>query len=280
MALARRSRFDTMPFSFLAREVGRVHVCGHRGYSLCYPENTMPAFEAAKAWGATTVEIDVVLTADAKPIVLHDRTLDRTTDGHGFAADLSLEQIGRLDAGGAFNPRFSGTPVPTLAEVLDWAKRKEMGLFLEIKEAERADLAVDRIAEFVDAMGTADRVTVISFDHVVLQHAAERHPGIATQAITHARHADIVGVLRACGAGSVSIELDMFHPKDAKALHNSGFSVRLGLPGPDVFAAFSRGPRDITPRVVQWIADGLIDTVSGDDVPFLAGLVARAGRAG
>src|SRR5215813_15589771 len=86
MALARRSRFDTMPFSFLAREAGRVHVCGHRGYSLCYPENTMPAFEAAKGCGATTVEADIVLTADAEPIVLHDRTLDRTTDGHGFAA--------------------------------------------------------------------------------------------------------------------------------------------------------------------------------------------------
>lgn len=93
-----------MAFSFLAREAGRVHVCGHRGYSLLYPENTLPAFEAAKAAGATTVEIDVVLTADGEPIVLHDLTVDRTTNGHGFAADLSLEQIRRLDAGGGFIP--------------------------------------------------------------------------------------------------------------------------------------------------------------------------------
>ena len=280
MDLARRSRFDTMPFSFLAREAGRVHVCGHRGHSLCYPENTMPAFEAAKAYGATTVEADIVLTADAEPIVLHDRTLDRTTDGRGFAADLSFVQIGRLDAGGAFNPRFAGTPVPTLAEVLDWAKRAEMGLFLEIKEAEWPDLAVDRVVALAEATGTADRVTVISFDHVLLNHAAQRNRGIATQAITHARHADIVGVVRACGARSVSIELDMFHPADAQALHEAGFSIRLSLPGPDVFAAFCRGRRDIVPRVVRWIADGLIDAISGDDVPFLAGLVARAGCAG
>ena len=75
-----------MPFSFLAREAGRVHVCGHRGYSLRYPENTLPAFQAAKDWGATTVEVDVMLTADGEPIVLHDRTGDRTTDGQGFAA--------------------------------------------------------------------------------------------------------------------------------------------------------------------------------------------------
>jgi glycerophosphoryl diester phosphodiesterase len=271
---------EAMRFSFLAREAGRVHVCGHRGYSLCYPENTMPAFEAAKACGATTVEADIVLTADAEPIVLHDRTLDRTTDGHGFAADFSLEQIRSLDAGTGLDSRFAGTGIPTLAEVLDWAKREEMGLFLEIKEAERPDLAIDRIAELVEATGTADRVTVISFDHVLLKHAAQRHRGVATQAITHARHADIVGVLRACGARSVSIELDMFHPADAQALHDAGFSVRLSLPGPDVFAAFRRGRRDIVPAIVRWIADGLIDTISGDDVPFLAGLVGRAGRAG
>jgi len=269
-----------MAFSFLARQTGRVHVCGHRGYSRCYPENTMPAFEAAKACGATTVEADIVVTADAEPIVLHDRTLDRTTDGHGFAADLSLEQISRLDAGTAFNPRFAGTPVPALAEVIDWAKREGMGLFLEIKEAERPDLAVDRVAELVEATGTTDRVTVISFDHVLLKRAAARHPGLATQAITHARHADIVGVVRACGAKSVSIELDMFHPEDARALYGSGFPVRLSLPGPEVFAAFRRGRRDIVPAIARWIADGLIDTISGDDVPFLAGLAGRAGRAG
>lgn len=269
-----------MPFSFLAREAGRVHVCGHRGYSLRHPENTMPAFEAAKAWGATTVEADVVLTADGEPIVLHDRTLDRTTDGHGFAADLASERIRSLDAGVGFNSRFARTSVPTVAEVLDWAKREEMGLLLEIKEVERPDLAVDRVAGLLEATGAADRVIVMSFDHVVLKRAVERHPGIGTQAITHARHADIVGVLRACGARSVSVELDMFHPDDAKALHDAGFSNRVSLPGAEVLAEYWRGGRDIIPNVVQWIAQGLIDTISGDDVPFQARLVDRASRAG
>jgi glycerophosphoryl diester phosphodiesterase len=269
-----------MVFSFLAREMGRVHVCGHRGYSLHYPENTLPGLEAAKAAGATTVEIDVVLTVDGEPIVLHDLTVDRTTDGHGFAADLTLEQVRRLDAGVRFHPAFAGTKIPTVAEALDWAKANDIGIVLEIKEAERPDLAVERVAALLQATDTLDRVIVISFDHVVLKRAVECHPGLRAEAITHARHADIVGVLKACGAASVSIELDMFHPDDGRALHDAGFSNRLSLPWPETLAEYWRGGRDIVPRVVEWIAEGLIDTVSGDDVPFSARLVECAGQAG
>ena len=268
-----------MPLSLLAREAGRVQICGHRGYSLHYPENTLPAFQAAKSWGATMVEIDVVLTADGEPIILHDLTVDRTTDGHGFAADLSLEQIRTLDAGSWFHQRFARTRIPTLVEVLDWANGEGMRLLVEIKEAERADLAVDRVAGLVAATDTVDRVVLISFDHVLLKRAVKRHPGIRTEAITHARHADIVGVLRACGASSVSIELDMFHPDDAQALHAAGCSNRVSVPGPGTLAESLRGGRDPLPKIVDWIADGMIDAISGDDVLFIAKLVERAGRA-
>jgi hypothetical protein len=68
----------------------------------------------------------------------------------------------------------------------------------------------------------------------------------------------------------------MVHPDDAKALHDAGFSNRVSLPGAEVLAEYWRGGRDIIPNVVQWIAQGLIDTISGDDVPFLARLVDRA----
>jgi glycerophosphoryl diester phosphodiesterase len=232
------------------------------------------------AWGATTIEIDAVLTTEGEPIVLHDRTLGRTTDGHGFAADFALEQICSLDAGARFDPRFAGTRVPTLAEVVDWAAAEEMGIFLEIKEAERPDLAVDRVVEMFEAGGIADKTMIVGFDHVVLKRAVERHPEIRTQAITHARHADILGVLRACGASSVSIELDMFHPDDARAPHDAGFCIRVNLPRSEALAAYRPDGRDVVPAVVQWIAEGLIDTLSGDDVPFLARLVQRAGAAG
>jgi glycerophosphoryl diester phosphodiesterase len=269
-----------MPFSFLASQAGRVHVCGHRGYSLHYPENTLPAFEAARAAGATTVEIDVMLTKDGEPIVLHDLSVDRTTDGHGFAADLTLAEISALDAGGSFTPRFAGTKIPTLASALDWAKRTGMGVVLEIKEAERPDAAADWIAALLKSTDTSDQVIVISFDHTVLKRATERHSGLRTEAITHARHVDLISVLRACGASSVSIELDMFNPDDGRRLHDAGLSNRVHIPRPEVLAEYWRGGRDPVPNLIQWIADGLIDTISGDDVPFIARLVRRAGKAG
>ena len=154
-----------------------------------------------------------------------------------------------------------------------------MRLLVEIKEAERADLAVDRVASLVAATDTVDRVVLISFDHVLLKRAVKRHPGIRTEAITHARHTDIVGILRACGASSVSIELDMFHPDDAQALHAAGCSNRVSVPGPGKLAEYWREGRDLLPKIVDWIGDGMIDAISGDDVLFIAKLVERAGRA-
>ena len=269
-----------MPFSFLAREAGRVHVCGHRGYSLHYPENTLPAFEAARAVGATSIEIDVVLTKDGEPVVLHDLTVDRTTDGHGFAADLSLAEISALDAGGRFDPRFAGTKIPTLKIALDWAKQTGTVVVLEIKEAERPDLAVDHAAALLKSTGTSDHVIVISFDHTVLKRAVGRHPKLKTEAITHARHVDLLGVLKACSASSVSMELDMFNPDDGRKLHEAGLSNRVHVPRPEHLTEHWRGGRDPIPELVQWIKDGLIDTISGDDVPFIARLVQRAGKAG
>lgn len=267
-----------MTFSFLAAEAGHVHVCGHRGYSLHYPENTLPAFQAAKDAGATTVEIDVVLTKDGEAIVLHDHTVDRTTDGSGFAGDLTAARIRDLDAGVRFGSRFAGTRIPFLEEALDWALREDMGVVLEIKEYERPDLALERVASLLRSTGTNDRVLVLSFDHVLLKHGAA-YPGIRTEAITHARHADIVGVLKTCGASSVSIELDMFHPDDGHALHRAGLSNRVHLPLPEKLMRFWRGGRDFLPRVVEWIREGAIDTLSGDDVPFLLMLAEKAGRA-
>lgn len=105
---------------------------GHRGACDCAPENTLVSFQRAVADGADIVELDVRRTADGRVVALHDESVDRTTDGSGLIAELTLAEAQRLDAGTWFAPQFAGARIPALEEVLDWA-RGRVGLLLELK---------------------------------------------------------------------------------------------------------------------------------------------------
>jgi len=93
--------------------------CAHRGDNKVAPENTIPAFVSAVEKGAQMIEFDVGLTRDDKLVIMHDATVDRTTDGKGKVSDLTFDEIRALDAGKWFNEKFAGAKVPMLEEVLD-----------------------------------------------------------------------------------------------------------------------------------------------------------------
>ncbi|NLN31462.1 MAG: glycerophosphodiester phosphodiesterase [Bacteroidales bacterium] len=93
-------------------------LCAHRGAMATHPENTIPAFREAVIAGAHMLEFDVFLTRDNHMVVIHDDSVDRTTNGTGKVSDLTLEQIKSLDAGSWKSPEFAGTEIPTLDEVL------------------------------------------------------------------------------------------------------------------------------------------------------------------
>lgn len=93
-------------------------ICAHRGASGTHPENTVPAYEEAVRLGAHMVELDLALTRDGEIVLMHDATVDRTTNGKGRVLDFTLAELKRLDAGAWKHPRFAGTRVPTLAEAL------------------------------------------------------------------------------------------------------------------------------------------------------------------
>ncbi|CAB1060547.1 Glycerophosphoryl diester phosphodiesterase (EC [Olavius sp. associated proteobacterium Delta 1] len=94
-------------------------IIGHRGYPAKYPENTLAAFEAAVEAGADMIELDVTLSRDRKVVVIHDATLDRTTNGKGTVADFTLAELKQLDAGSWFGAQFTDQQIPELSEVLD-----------------------------------------------------------------------------------------------------------------------------------------------------------------
>lgn len=260
----------------LAAENGFVHVCGHRGHSIGAPENTLAALRAAKSAGATSCEIDLVLTKDEEIILAHDLLLDRITDGRGRVAERTVADLATLDAGSWFAPEFAGERLPTLREVLAYSRPANLGLVAEIKERQRIDRLLERLAALLEETGALDDVILISFDHVDLKRAKEVIPGLRTEGITHARHADPVAVARAAHLDSLSIELDRFHPDDARTLHAAGIALRCHIPPPDQLAHDRQYGIDPLPDLRSWLSAGLIDTLSGDDVAFLKDLVASS----
>ena len=144
----------------------------HRGASAEAPENTLVAFRRALEVGADGVELDVHLSADSVPVVIHDDTLDRTTDGSGPVAAQSEASLARLDAGVWFAPEFTGEELPTLEAAL-CLLTGQLRLNVEIKDA-RAGVAVfDLLRHFpqVDAL-------VSSFDYGVLTQLRRTAPDL------------------------------------------------------------------------------------------------------
>ena len=143
-------------------------VCGHRGASGHAPENTLVAFRRARELGATWIEFDVQLSADGVPIILHDDTLERTTNlGQPLRPTaLTLDQLKALDAGSWFSPEFAGEKIPTLEEVLA-EFGTSLGLNIEIKSTpgfEADDGLEQKIAALVRQYNLADSALISSFD--------------------------------------------------------------------------------------------------------------------
>src|ERR1700723_4351987 len=108
-------------------------IIAHRGASGHAPENTMAAFERAVALGAPFIETDLHLTRDARFVAIHDKTLERTTNGRGNVHDFTLAELRQLDAGMWFDREFMGQRIPTLEEVLKFGKEHDVVFYLEVK---------------------------------------------------------------------------------------------------------------------------------------------------
>jgi glycerophosphoryl diester phosphodiesterase len=127
-------------------------VLGHRGAVASAPENTLAGFRTAAALGVRWVEFDVRLTYDGSCILLHDETVERTTNGAGRARDLTLAELQRLDAGSWFGPAFAGERIPTLEEAIATLAELGLGANIELKpspgqEAETAQTALAIVKE-------------------------------------------------------------------------------------------------------------------------------------
>jgi glycerophosphoryl diester phosphodiesterase len=159
-----------------------VIIHGHRGARFEAPENTLPGFEYAKSIGLTALEFDIHLTKDEHLVVIHDATVDRTTNGTGNVADLTLEEIQALEARSIFPEWPEPCFVPTFTQVLGVIRDFEM-MEIEIKKdsPERLEIVVPKVLEELEAAKISGRALITSFEPYALElarnHAPDRERG-------------------------------------------------------------------------------------------------------
>jgi glycerophosphoryl diester phosphodiesterase len=250
----------------------RIQRIAHRGASARAPENTLAAFEEAVRLGVDAIELDVHLSADGVPVVIHDGSVDRTTDGHGPVAAFTVGALQALDAGSWFAPRFRAERIPSLAQALECA-RGRCGLIIEIKEPEQRRRArggrdrtaeegigrlVDGVARVVTRNPSRDLIVISSFSAAAL---------IRVRAAMPRARLGLLASRSARGALALHREVGLhgFHPHLRLATRRRILAAhRLGL---DVIV-WPVNDRGRMRRLVALGADGLMS----DDPALFPGL--------
>lgn len=206
-----------------------IFVAAHRGWCGKYPENTMAAFRAALELGVDQIETDVRITKDGELVLIHDGTVDRTTNGTGAVDAYTFEELRKLDAG-------NGEQIPTLIELMELVKdHPTLTLDIELKEyptegREALSYSVcDRVLEIIDRYGFTDRCVVNTFSGKLHEYIAEKYKAKYKQHVYYpARH------LGACEKDPYAYAYctcifgleDEVTAEDAKALHEK-YGVRI-----------------------------------------------------
>ncbi|OIJ12547.1 glycerophosphodiester phosphodiesterase [Anaerobacillus alkalilacustris] len=181
-------------------------IMAHRGWSSRAPENTLAAIKLAidERW-IQSIELDVQLTKDGVPIIIHDFRLERTTNGVGFVKDISFKQLQKLDAGLWFSPKYQGEKIPTLEEILQLCKGKKR-LNLELKTAGNMyEGLANKVVQCVENMNMDKEVVITSFDHKEVRRVRELSSFIETGIIIVGNPTLLNEQLEHAGANTISI---------------------------------------------------------------------------
>jgi glycerophosphoryl diester phosphodiesterase len=237
-------------------------IAGHRGDQEGAPENTLPAFELAIASHAEFIETDLQLTSDGVPVLMHDWTVDRTTNGSGPVWAHTWDELSRLDAGRWYADEFAGTRVPALSQLLALVRPSTKRVLLELKGSWNAD-QLSGVADDIGRLGLDDRVIVASFDIMSLTALAEVAPDIDRLVISRTIVGDPAILAATCGAVALvtSAGFARDNPDAVTRIHEAGLGVLLyTLNDEQMWAdAISLGVdgiiTDRPARLDRWLAD-------------------------
>ena len=218
---------------------GPALVSAHRGGMCRGPENTMAAFERAVEDGAEMIELDVHPTRDGELVVIHDVTTTRTTGHRDRVHNLTAAQVMALDAAGSFTPDTPAEPVPTLRQVLRWARDRTY-LDVDVRNYPALDgyhmrATADRLVQQVREADVADQVVLQCLDHHLAWQIRQSNPSLRVGITQHGRPIDPVGLARAAGACLISTDAEFVTAEMVAELHDAGVGVMaavdMRLPG-------------------------------------------------
>jgi len=199
----------------------RPLVGAHRGASARAPENTLAAFRAALEDGAELIELDVHLTRDGRLAVIHDPTTGRTTGVDGVVADLTMDELRRLDAGRLTGAAWAGEGIPELGDVLGLARSRVI-VNVEVKGGVEAVPALQRRVREHDMV---DGVVVSSFDRATVRAAADLRSGIRVGLLCDEAPPDPVAATQAAGASLLHLEYSLVTAEVVATLRAAGLGV-------------------------------------------------------
>ncbi|HEY76792.1 MAG TPA: glycerophosphodiester phosphodiesterase [Thermoflexia bacterium] len=232
---------------------GRTLNIAHRGASAVAPQNTLAAFRRAAELGADGVELDVRLSADGVPVVIHDAVVDHTTDGTGRVADLPLTALKELDAGSWFDPAFAGERIPTLDEVFEEVGRTLL-INVELKPEPGRDRGVaEAVIRRIERHGLADRVLLSSFDPFILRRARRLAPqiplGFLYETAPLSRLARLLArAMPGLRTAAIHPHWRLIRPSTVQRAHNRGRRV----------IAWTVDTPDAMRHLIGWGVDGII----------------------
>jgi glycerophosphoryl diester phosphodiesterase len=202
------------------------HLIAHRCGGALAPENTLAGLRIAARLGCRAVEFDAMLCADGVPVVIHDETLERTTDGSGDVAAARLADLRRLDAGSRHGPAFRGEPLPTLAETLDCCADLGLAANVEIKPAPGQEAATGKaVAGLIAASWRGGPLLLSSFSEVALNAARDAAPAFPRALLVGAVPEDWLLRLRRHAAVALHCAADAAGAAEVAALIAAGYAV-------------------------------------------------------
>ncbi|MDO4927514.1 MAG: glycerophosphoryl diester phosphodiesterase [Corynebacterium sp.] len=208
-------------------------VFAHRGLNHQAPENTLSAFRLAAEQSVQWIETDVDVLADGTAIVIHDETLDRTTDLSGDYAHLTATDLDPIDAGSWFSPEFAGEPLPTLDALVRLLNETGMHANIELKGPtggkQHAERLITQVTQSLAALRPENQVLISSFNHVLLARFKEQAPQYPVACLfeRHTFNSDWRTIAELVGASAIHPEDDGLTAEQIAMMRDAGYDVNV-----------------------------------------------------